>query len=229
MRTLLFAAALAAVTSTSLGAQLYTPDPRTPLISSSGSGEVNRAPDYAVITIGLLAKGSSPGGTASELDRLLATVRDTLRVHGLKDSAVVSGTRRIEPQRTYPARDITGYTGGISLKVTLRDLATLGSLLDALAAAGATEIPEVRFKSNDEEGAYDEALGKAVAEATRRATSAARAAGGRLGAIVMIEPESRYFGHFGPEEYVRMESPQAQNASATARASVTIYWRYEGR
>jgi uncharacterized protein YggE len=209
-------------------AQFTTPDPRFPMISASGTAEVSRAPDYAVVTIGLLAKGSTPGGTTRELDRLLDVVRDTLRAHGLADTSIRSGTRRLEPQRTYPARDITGYTAGISLTVSLRALDRLGVLLDALAAAGATEIPEVRFESDDKDAAYEEALGLAVDEATRRAGGAARAAGGRLGPVVLIAPDDR-FGFLVDRDYTDMEAPQAQQAKATTRASVTIHWRFEGR
>lgn len=230
MRIMSLAAAVAALALApgSVRGQIFSPDPRVPLISATGSGEAHRPPDYAVVTIGLLAKGSSPGGTTAELDRLLGRIRDTLRVHGVPDSSISSGTRRLEPQRTYPQRDITGYTAGISLEVSLRDLGKLGLLLDALAAAGATEIPEVRFESDDEEGAFEEALAEAVAEATSRARAAARAAGGRLGAVVLIDPDSRY-AMFLEHDFTRMESPQAQEARATSTAGVTIYWRFEGR
>lgn len=231
MRHALLVAALAAGTLTTapLAGQYASPDPKAPMVTATGSGEVSRAPDFVEVSVGLLTRGSSPGGTAAELDKLLAVVRDTLKGRGIPDSSVLVGIRTIEPQRTYPERQITGYTAGLSLKVTLRELGKLGQLLDALAGAGATEIPEVRFKSDHEEEAYQAALAKAVEEASRRAQAAARAAGGRLGPIVMIETDER-FGRFGEfEDYTRMEAPQTQEATATKRASVTIYWRYEGR
>jgi len=229
MRLTLLVAAAATLAITPLAGQYAVPDPKAPMVTANGSGEVSRAPDFVEVSVGLLTRGSSPGGTAAELDKLLGAVRDTLRGRGLPDSAVLVGIRTIEPQRTYPAREITGYTAGVSLKVTLRDLPRLGQLLDALAGAGATEIPQVRFKSDHEEEAFQAALAKAVDEATRRAQAAARAAGGRLGPLVLIETDDRY-GRFGdPDDYTRMEAPQTQQATATQRASVTIYWRYEGR
>jgi len=228
MRAVLFVAALAtsAVPLTPAAAQSASPDPKAPMITASGSAEVHHPPDLALITVGLLARGSSPGGTATELDRLLSAVRDTLRVRGLLDSTMI-GVREIEPQRTYPERDITGYTAGVSLKITLRDLGKLGQLLDALAGAGATEIPEVKYKSDQEDAAYDEAVAKAVADATRRAQATARAAGGRLGQIVLIEVDGR--SSFIVDDYrdfVETEAPHAQAASATRQANVTIYWRF---
>jgi uncharacterized protein YggE len=230
MRTLWLAAALAATSSTQLQGQFGYPDPRSQMVTASGTAEVRRPPDFAVITVGLLARGSSPGGTASELDRLLATVRDTLRAHGLADSTVV-GVREIEPQRTYPEHEITGYTAGVSLKISLRDLAKLGQLLDALAGAGATEIPEVKYKSDHEDAAYDEAVAKAVADATRRAQASAKAAGGRLGQVILLQVDGRSGMDYDYLDFTDndTEAPRAREASANKTAHVTIYWRFEGR
>lgn len=228
MRVLMFAAVLASGLPAAAAAQFVSPDPRAPMVVASGTAEVRRPPDLAVITVGLLARGSSPGGTAAELDRLLAAVRDTLRVHGLADSTVI-GVREIEPQRTYPAREITGYTAGVSLKISLRELGKLGQLLDALAGAGATEIPEVKYKSDRETEAYDEAVTKAIADATRRAQASARAAGGRLGSVVLVEVDGRFGFEGEPFDYTHTEAPQAREASASKRANVTVYWRFEGR
>lgn len=231
MRSTLFAVALAAgtVVASPLAGQFSSPDPKAPMVTATGSGEVSRTPDLVEVSVGLLTRGSSPGGTAAELDKLLAVVRDTLRGRGLPDSVILIGIRTIEPQRTYPERQITGYTAGVSLKVTLRDLGKLGQLLDALAGAGATEIPEVHFKSDHEDEAYQAAVAEAVEEARHHAEAAARAAGGRLGPIVLIDVDER-FGRFGDyEDFTRMEAPQTQQAAATKRASVTVYWRFEGR
>ena len=230
MRRMVFAAALAASTLPfhSLEGQGFTLDPRVPMVTASGAAEVQRPPDLVLITVGLLARGSSPGGTAAELDRLLTTVRDTLRAHGLLDSTV-AGVREIEPQRTYPDRQITGYTAGVSLKISLRELGRLGQLLDALAGAGATEIPEVKYKSDQEDAAFDEAVGMAVADATRRAQTAARAAGGRLGPILLVEISGRSDMFDFDFDGSRTEAPTAREATAKQKANVTIYWRYEGR
>ena len=106
MRTPMFAVVLVAalVSARPAEAQSYSPDPRTPLVSATGSGEISRPPDYVVVAVGLLAHGSSPGGTSAELDRLLGEVRDSLRARALPDSSVIVGVRTIEPQRTFPER-----------------------------------------------------------------------------------------------------------------------------
>ena len=234
MRTALFAAALAAtlVPLHTAEGQWLSPDPKVPLITASGNAEVKLPPDFVVIRVGLITRGSSPGGAATDLDRLMVVVRDSLRARGLPDSSIVVGVREITPQGTGADQPITGYTAGVSLNVSLRELAKLGQVLDALAAAGASELPEVKYKSDHEDSAYAAALAKAVANATMRAEAAARAAGGRLGPITMMQVDGRSGGEFDFDvdvDFDRTEAPRAREAAATKEASVTIYWRFEGR
>lgn len=230
MRHLSFVlATLTLVVPRPAAAQEITVDPRNPVLAASGHGEVKRRADRADITVGLQSRGSTPGGAASDLDRLLGVVRDTLRAQHIEDSVIVLGVREIRPTQTFPDRAITGYAATRSLEVRLRDLARLPQVLDALAGAGATDLSDIRYVSDHEEEDAAEAMAKAVAEATRRAEAAAKAAGRRLGAIVLLDANGMQdFGYYS-HGYRPGGAPAAEAQEAVQSALVTIHWKLEGR
>lgn len=229
MRRSMLVLFLAAVAARPLAAQDIPLDPRNPMITASGKGEISRPPDYVEIEVGLQTRGSSPGGAASEIDRLLSVVRDSLRARRIPDSALVVGTRSIVPAQNYADRTITGYAASLSFSVKLRELGALPQLLDALAGAGATQVSEVRYRSDHEDEEYAAAVAKAVAAATRDARATAQAAGGRLGEILYVDAtrmDQRFVGYHG---YLPGMNTDSRGAEAVSAASVTLYWRFEGR
>jgi uncharacterized protein YggE len=229
MRRSTFVVLVTCLAAGPLAAQDFPIDPRNPLITASGKGEISRPADYVEVEVGLQSRGSSPGGAAGEIDRLLSVVRDSLRARRIPDSALVVGTRAIIPAQNYTDRNITGYAASLSFSVKLRELAALPQLLDALAGAGATQVSQVSYRSDHEDAEYAEAVAEAVASAKRDAEATARAAGGRLGAIVYVDAtrmDQRYVGH---HVYLPGMNTQARGAEAVSAAAVTIYWRFEGR
>lgn len=93
----------------------------------------------------------------------------------------------------------------------MRDLARVGAVIDAALGAGATNISGIRFESTRREPARLEALAKAVQAARREAEAIARAAGGRLGALLEASTA-------GPVLY----APRAEMALRTMAADTPI-------
>src|SRR5204862_1533130 len=75
---------------------------------------------------------------------------------------------------------VIGYRVGNDLRVTIRDFAKAGAVLDKVIAAGANQVNGISFELSDRAGPADEALKAAVADAIRKAGLMAEAANLRV-------------------------------------------------
>ncbi len=80
----------------------------------------------------------------------------------------------------------TGFTVTNRIAAIVRDLERVGAVLDAGLEAGATGLDGVRFDLADAAADTTEARRLAVLDARSRARTIAKAAGGRLGALVAV-------------------------------------------
>jgi len=99
---------------------------------------------------------------------------------------VVSSVEEIDEEAEAEVR-IIGYRASNIVSVRLRQVDTYGPLIDALIAAGATNINGPTFALDNPRAALDEARGLAIAEARRRAQLHAASAGLTVQRIIMID------------------------------------------
>ena len=95
----------------------------------------------------------------------------------------------ISPQPIYDDKyNVIDYTYMVqnTLHVTVRDLAQLGSLLDAAFQAGANTIHSISFDIGDRTGAVSQARLAAVENARQQADELAAATGVRIGDVQTI-------------------------------------------
>ncbi|HEY7816175.1 MAG TPA: SIMPL domain-containing protein, partial [Nakamurella sp.] len=81
---------------------------------------------------------------------------------------------------------VTGYQLTNTAEATIREIATVGALIDAALGAGATSLDGLAFRLADPTDALAEARRRAVADARARATVLAGEAGVRLGPVAAI-------------------------------------------
>ncbi len=190
------------------------------VVSITGIGEVTAAPDTAFVTSGV----TSQGATAREaLDANTAAMNEllaTLKAAGIEARDIQTSGFSVNPNYVYSdARDANGYTlppkiDGYqvynTVNVRVRDLATLGAVLDKAVTVGANTINGISFTVADPTTLLDEARKAAFADARKKAELYAGLAGEDLGEIKMIS-ESQ--GYSQPEPYM-MRAMSADAASA---------------
>ena len=76
------------------------------------------------------------------------------------------------------------------VRVTIRDLAKVGDLIDALTAAGANNIGTVTFEVSNADKLLDQARGEAFVDAKRKAELYAKAANAQVGRTVSIQEQN---------------------------------------
>lgn len=209
-------------------------------ISIEGRGEVTAAPDTAFVTSGVTTQGA----TAREaLDANTAAMNDllaTLKAAGIEAKDIQTSGFSVSPNYVYTdARDANGYTlppkiNGYqvfnTVNVRVRELDTLGAVLDQAVTVGANTINGVSFSVADPAELYDEARKTAFADARRKAELYAGVAGIELGDIRTIT-EAQSYGQPQPYPmqtamYDRAESAPVpvQAGELTFAVSVQVSW-----
>jgi uncharacterized protein YggE len=158
-------------------------------ITVVGVGKASGTPDVAHITIGVDTDSDSvQNAVESSRDRMTALL-EALKAAGIADSdirttnySVYTQQQPIEGRATFTLT----YRVSNQVDVTVRDVDTLGDVLDQAVAAGANNIYGVSFSVEDTSKLEADARTKAIADAKARATSLAQLAGVEVGEVVSI-------------------------------------------
>ena len=196
--------------------------PRT--ITITGEGEVSAEPDIAYIETGVVTQGK----TAAEA--LAANTEAMTEVFkGLEDAGIGKKDMQTSQFSVYPVYEqqkpeaqrpqtpkIGGYRVQNQLTVTVRDLSTLGAILDKVVTLGSNQMNGIRFSIDKPDALIDEA---------RKAKLYAGAAGVALGEILSISengvsrPQPMYMKAMAMRESA--DVPVA-SGEQTLSASVTL-------
>ena len=160
--------------------------PQIRTLSSSGTGEIYLVPDVAYVYVGVRAD-------ADDVSTALANnnVQANAVAQSVKDLGVEAKDIQTTSFNVYPMQDY-GPDGTISRKyyvventvyITVRDLAKLGTMLDAVVKSGANTINGISFDVQDKEAALAQARDMAIADAIAEAESIAKASGVKLGEL----------------------------------------------
>jgi uncharacterized protein YggE len=183
---LAFALVLSACGPTTIN-QAAQPVIRT--LNVNGAGEVSLTPDLAYIYIGVHDEAATPSEAVDANKAHTTAVIAAIKKAGVSEKDINTTNFSIWPSQQYaPDGTISGTTYMVdnTVYVIVRDISSLGNLLDAAITAGANNINSISFDVADKTAAIKEARTKAVADAKAQAKELADAAGVTLGAIQNI-------------------------------------------
>ncbi len=191
MRSWLVALAAAAMLAVPALAQADAPP--VPQLQVSGTGEVMVTPDIAIVTIGVTAQAKDASAALDANSADLAKAIAAIRAAGIADKDIATSGFSIDPvyaQADNQASDqppaIVGYRVTNEVRVTIRDVAKSGGLLDAVVSAGANRVSGIAFDISDRKSAANDAIRAAIADARAKAELMADAAGLRLVRILSL-------------------------------------------
>jgi hypothetical protein len=177
-----------------------------------GRGHVTVEPDQASVRLGVAV--TRPTATeareaaATTMTAILAAVAAT----GVERKDLRTALVGLNPVTDYSSERgprVTGYQLTNTVEVTVRALATVGAVIDAGLAAGATSLDGLDFRLADPTAAESEARQAAVVDARRRAETLAAAAGRTLGTVIgLVEGQQPPVGPFprGPIAAMAMKA-----------------------
>jgi uncharacterized protein YggE len=170
-------------------AQEPSPSPQQPEIVASGRGEVRLAPTYAALTVNVGTRATTAVEAAAQNGQKVEAVIKALRASGLAEKDITTAGYHLQQDYDYrPDRrpEPTGFSANTSIRAEVRRLESLGKVIDAAIAGGATGISGVQYFAANTDEARRSAMAQAVREARTDAEVLARAAGGTLGRLIAL-------------------------------------------
>ncbi|HEU4566303.1 MAG TPA: SIMPL domain-containing protein [Gemmatimonadaceae bacterium] len=163
-----------------------------PLVEASAVGEARVTPDRALINLGVETRAPTAAAASRENARLQSAVIDTIRKLGIDRAQIATVDYSVYPEQVYdPQRGdraprITGYVVRNTVRVEVRKLDLVSSVIDAASAKGANGINSLQLFASNEAEVRRQALADAVGRARADAQAMAQAAGRCLGEIVSV-------------------------------------------
>lgn len=200
---MLAALVLTACSTPALAQTEPTSEPPIRTLRVNGSGQVFVTPDIAYISIGVHTEGEEAADIVAENNAQTAEVVAALEDAGVAPEDIQTTNFSIFPRQEYDDQgNLQGITYVVdnSVTVIVRDLESIGDLLDASVQAGANSVNGISFDVSDKVSALSEARQAAVDNAEAQAEELAAAAGVTLGEIQSI---SSYGGFPVPVDFGR--------------------------
>lgn len=196
-----------------LSAQTPTVTALPNTIYVGADGKYETAPDIALIQFNITAQATTAKDAYDQAAKQAEATRQVLRANGIDPKAAEIGFFSVNPQYNYKdqTHKIIGYQVTTSVSLKLKDFSKIGPVTEQLANANVSGSQSLSYALD----ATEEAKGKAVADAYRRARSSAQslatASGRMLGELSYASVDT--------QENVRVFAPMARRGAPMAMAA----------
>lgn len=199
----LFTAPLAAMTlaiGTPVLAAEIEIEAEGPVIELSIYESVTAEPDMATIGAGVSTEAPTAVAAMQVNAREMTAVIEAIKAQGVAEEDIqttgVNLNARYDYDRTNRKQVFIGYQVSNRVSVKLREIEEVGGVLDALVAAGATDLNGPSFAIEDDEAAKDQARARAIERGMARAKAYAAMLGSDEVRVLeiseAIQGQSRY-------------------------------------
>lgn len=165
-------------------------EPAPPMIEVAGQGEVLAMPDRAQVLVTVQVRARTAAAAGSENAARSQKVMDAIRTAGIAREQLATQGFTVQPAYNYPgdgrSPTLVGYDARNTVRVEVRQLDQLGKIIDAALGAGANDVAGVNFYLANPSAVRRDALAAAMSDARLAAEAIAKAAGGTLGALVLV-------------------------------------------
>jgi len=203
--------------------------PPVPTLTANGEGSVTVVPDVMIVNLGVVTRDRDAAGALDANSAAVAKVVAAVKAAGVDDKDI--GTSGININPIYPPVNdeqvtprIVGYEVSNQIRVTIRDLAKAGTILDQVVAAGANQMNGIGFDISNREGPSRQALNKAIADAL--ATGARMATAAHVKLVRILSVTGGESGGFMPmmARAADMKAVPVMPGSQTVNATASIVW-----
>ncbi len=194
---LLIAVLLSACGATALAQTPQADQGNAPLrtLSVTGSGKTTLTPDIAYVSIGVHSENQDAAQAIASNTTESQKVAQALRTFGIDPKDIQTNNFSVYPRQDYDQNgkptDLV-FVVDNTVYVTVRDIESVGDVIDAAVQAGANTISGIQFDVADKSAAMAQAREAAIADAELQANGLAKAAGVTLGPIQTIGSYNSY-------------------------------------
>lgn len=201
------------------------------VIAVTGTGTVYAEPDLATFDVGVSAFQEDAVAASDEVSEKVARIMTTLKSLGIAEQDIRTVEVSIFPEQNYNREDeLTGTRFRVinRLRVNVKDIAQLGTLLGRSIQAGANEVSSVNYTFADPKALEDRARADAMRAAKAKAEQLATLAGAQLGPVKRIAEQG---GAPQPVMEARMMQMEASSdvpvSAGQLSVSVSLQVNYE--
>ena len=210
-------------------------EPRLARLTLSAEGEVRLAPDQATVSAGVVTQGDTAAEAVQANAAAMSRVFRELRRAGVEERDMQTSQLSVNPIYSRPDHSsnsnqsprITGYEARNTVSAMVRDIQSVGEVVDAVFEAGANTLNGVSFSSSQADAARDDARRLAVTALHARRDLYAEAVGFETVRLIHFA-ESERLNPMPVAMMARAESFDASTPVAAGelivRASVRATW-----
>ncbi|MFC3097839.1 SIMPL domain-containing protein [Alteraurantiacibacter palmitatis] len=204
-----------------------------PVVELAVTEAVPSAPDMVMLDAGVTTQNVSATAAMAANARAMNAVIARIAASGVARDDIQTSGISLQPEYEWDeatrAQRFSGYRVSNRVQVKLRAIDRTGEVLDALVAAGATDLGGINFALSDPAAAQDQARVRAMATAQERAMRYAGLAG--YTGLRLLEV-SENVEPFFPQPMLRTVSAQAEAAPTPVlpgqvQSGVTVTVKYE--
>jgi uncharacterized protein len=157
-------------------------------ISVNGTGRVKAEPDVADVNLGVTKQGEDARTAAGDAATAMDAVIKALLEAGIAEADIQTTNLTLNPVYDWNLNPpkITGWEASNQVRVTVRDIESVGAVVDAATTAGANTVNGISFRVEDPTDAEAAARSAAVADARAKADQLAADAGVTIVGIITI-------------------------------------------
>jgi uncharacterized protein len=210
-----------------------------PSITVTGEGHAFARPDQVHITMGVVSESKTAAVALSNNNTKMDALIKTLSGKGIADKDILTSNFSVNPQYRYDnvggqqRSTLIGYQVSNDVQVKIRNLSSLGDILDAVVTSGANNVNGINFSLAEPAPVLDQARIKAMTDAKRKAEIYANAAGVKIGRVLYITESSGMIQPPRPMG-IKMRAYAPQEASVPiatgeqeSSASITVVYAIE--
>jgi len=229
----LLAASLAGPGVVAAQAQSDDGDDTLRTISVNGVGRVKAEPDVADINLGVTEQGKEAGEASSKAAASMDSVVNALLEMGIDENDIQTTSLNLTPRYDWnqePA-PIVGWEANNMVRVTIRDIDSVGAVVDGVVDAGANSVNGISFRVEDSTEATAAARSAAVADAEAKAAQLAADTGVTITGVVSItesggqQPQPIYMAR--NEMAMDMAAASTPVMPGEVELSVSVFIQYE--
>ncbi len=157
-------------------------------IHAMGTGRAAGTPDVMVIDAGVEVAAADPGAAFEQAKSAIAGLRRAVLSEGVAEHNLRTSQVDLHPTYDREGR-INGHQASLGIRITVRDIAGSGSVIDAVTAGAGdhARLGGIRLEHSNPAALEVQARQAAVADARTRAEALAALAGRQLGRCVRLE------------------------------------------
>lgn len=184
----------------------------TPDIEVVGTGHVFAKPDTAIASVGVDVTAPTLAAALKQANDDSSKLVAVAKAQGITDDDIQTSAYNMNPVTDQDGK-VTGYRVNYLYNIKIRQIDSVGKVMDAIVAAGASSLNGITFTIDDPTKYETDARTAAVKDALARATTLATAADVKIGQIISITEQN---GGVTPLE----RGPFAMTANAPGGAPV---------